>query len=107
MDTQIKVINDVDYYDRIKQLVTLALQDNSAEYETDITGIFYNPSSGEFSVISASGCSCWDGMGIEYVFQSISDVKRFLFSTYLPFYITDDDADALVTVAFKAVVNYN
>lgn len=69
-------------YDRErKELVELAVLDESADYEVDITEIHYNPTTKKFHLITASGCSCWSGEYEEEIFSSLLAIKKSLLKT--------------------------
>jgi hypothetical protein len=53
-------------------LVQLAEIDESERYEIDTTDICYDPDTKEFVLLTASGCSCWDG---EYEEQRFGTFK--------------------------------
>ncbi len=63
----------MDYYERVDELECLAFLDESADYEVDMTGIYTDKV--KFFVISASGCSCWDGDYHEEVYETFKDLK--------------------------------
>lgn len=66
-------------YDRKRNdLVELAILDESADYEVDITEIHYDPKSKEFVLLTASGCSCWDGYYSEERFKSLKSLSESL-----------------------------
>ena len=70
----------MDYYDRVKQLKELASYDNSGGYEVDTGGIYLDEkdSAKPFRLITASGCSCWDGDFTEDEFATLEDLEKSL-----------------------------
>ena len=62
------------YYDRTRVLVELASYDESASYEVDMGGIYWNPSTKKYCFITASGCSCWDGQYEENQYDKLSEL---------------------------------
>ena len=66
------------YYDYEQELVVLASLDASEAYEVDYTLIGYDKKIGQFVIVTASGCSCWDGeCDVEY-YPTISDLFKSL-----------------------------
>lgn len=65
----------MDYYERLKSLKQLAFVDESYPYEVDEAGIYLNEQTGQFYLITASGCSCWDGEYDEEVFDSLDQLE--------------------------------
>lgn len=65
----------MDFYDRQKQLIIIARVDESEPYEIDeaVIGIDTN---GKFILLTASGCSCWDGDYDEAEYSSLDDIER-------------------------------
>lgn len=49
------------WYEYEKQLERLAFINEADDYEVDQTGIFYDAAANNFVVLTATGCSCWDG----------------------------------------------
>lgn len=65
----------------------LAVLDESADYEVDVTEIWYDPRAREFLLLTATGCSCWDGEYNEERFKSLDELERSLLKderTYQP-----------------------
>ena len=50
-----------DYNKRISELTELASFDEADSYEVDMGGIYRDEKAGKFLLVTASGCSCWDG----------------------------------------------
>jgi hypothetical protein len=69
-------MNDID--NRQKELVELAWLDESEPYEVDHTGIYLDPNSGKFVLLTASGCSCWDGEYNEEEYDTLEDLEKSL-----------------------------
>lgn len=42
-------------------LTQLAYIDEADSYEVDQAGIYFDPATREFVLVTASGCSCWEG----------------------------------------------
>lgn len=57
-------------------LKLLAFVDESEPYEVDYVGLYLNESSGKFIVVSASGCSCWEGEEDVQEFDSLDEVEK-------------------------------
>lgn len=66
----------MDYYNRKGELVELASSDYSDGYDIDEYGIYTDGN--VFYVLSASGCSCWDGDFDEVEFADFDGVKNYL-----------------------------
>ena len=60
----------MDYDDRTAQLTELAFLDESESYEVDYTFIGLD-AAGKFVLLTASGCSCWDGDYDEATFDTL------------------------------------
>lgn len=67
----------MDYYDRQKSLTILASIDESEPYEVD-EAIIGLDQDGRFVLLTASGCSCWDGDYDEEVFDSLDALEKAL-----------------------------
>jgi hypothetical protein len=69
-----------DFYSRVEELQELAFLDESADWETDYFGIYYDFKNEKFSFISACGCSCWGGEYEEIqtnsLFSLLDEVKN-------------------------------
>lgn len=80
MNYQESIENDIPYNvdDRVKQLQELAFIDESAEYEVDTNGIYYDPKTHKFVLLSCSGCSCWDGSYDEFQADSLDELLEIL-----------------------------
>ena len=75
------------YYDRTRALVELASYDESASYEVDMGGIYWDPSAKKYCFITASGCSCWDGQYEDNQYDKLSELlvaEQVEQSTYAP-----------------------
>lgn len=64
--------------DRVEQLKKLAFIDESERYKVDQTGIFYDPLTTKFVLLTATGCSCWDGEYDEERFDSLDSLETSL-----------------------------
>ena len=78
----------MDYDDITKELTELAMIDESASYyEVDYTFIGLDEKTGKFALVTASGCSCWDGgADVEY-FDDLDQMEQSLVTedrTYNP-----------------------
>ena len=77
----------MEYYDIKKELTELAMLDESADYEVDYTFIGLDEKTGKFALVTASGCSCWDGgADVEY-FDDLDQMEQSLVTedrTYNP-----------------------
>lgn len=74
------------YEERASQLRELAFIDESQPYEVDQTGIYVDES-GVFVLLTASGCSCWEGEYNEEQFASLEALEISLLNddrTYNP-----------------------
>jgi hypothetical protein len=63
----------MDYNRRVGELTCLAFIDESEPYEVDMNGIYTDGD--KFYIISASGCSCWDGEYEESAYDSFEELK--------------------------------
>lgn len=54
--------------------IILAEVDESAPYEVDQTYILWNQALNNFSLITASGCSCWEGDYEETVYECLDEL---------------------------------
>mgnify|MGYP001582717464 CR=1 FL=1 len=61
-----------------KDLIELALIDESADYEVDMTEVHYDPETEELVLLTATGCSCWDGDYNEERFKDLDSLKQSL-----------------------------
>lgn len=66
------------YSERQEQLKQLAFIDESEAYQIDEAGIYFNAETTEFVLLTASGCSCWDGEYDEEVFESLEALEASL-----------------------------
>ena len=66
------------YYDYTADLCVLAELDEGAAYEVDYTLIGYDKKVGKFVLVTASGCSCWDGDCYVEYYDSFADMHRSL-----------------------------
>lgn len=66
----------MEYDDRRASLRELAFVDEADSYEVDEVGIYTD--GGKFYILSASGCSCWDGDYDEEIFDDFESLKTFL-----------------------------
>jgi hypothetical protein len=53
--------NILNYGRERKELIELATIDESADWAVDYAEIFYDPDKKELVLLTASGCSCWEG----------------------------------------------
>lgn len=66
------------YDDRRAELRELAFVDEADSYEVDEAGIYLD-ANGKFILLTASGCSCWDGDDYgEEIFDSLNDLEKSL-----------------------------
>lgn len=64
------------YHEIEKELIVLAELDEGEAYEVDYTMIGYHREKGKFALVTASGCSCWDGCcDVEY-FDTFLDLQK-------------------------------
>ena len=68
------------YDDRCNELTELSSFDESQDYEVDIGGIYLD-SDGKFILLTASGCSCWDGDYSEEIFESLEALELTLLTS--------------------------
>lgn len=69
-------------YDRPIELRILSSVDEADPYEVDEAHIGVDAATGKFVLLTASGCSCWDGEYDEEVYDSLDALERAL--------VTDD-----------------
>lgn len=74
----------MNYDEKRAGLQELAFVDEAGSYEVDEVGIYTD--GGKFYLLSASGCSCWDGDYDEAVFDDFESLKTFLLNEDLPRY---------------------
>lgn len=73
--------------DRTAQLEELAFLDKSECYETDYTGVYFDEETAQYALLTASGCSCWEGEYDEEQYDSLDALQAALFEgqrTYNP-----------------------
>ena len=58
----------------------LACIDESESYEVDVSEIYLNTKTKKFILVTASGCSCWDGEYEDEEYSSLNDIKKYLLS---------------------------
>lgn len=64
----------MDFDKRKDELVELAFIDQSADWEVDMFGIYFDEKTGKFCYLAASGCSCWDGYYQEEEYNSLEEL---------------------------------
>ena len=77
----------MEYYDIKNSLIELAELDESASYEVDYTFVGLNKETGKFTLVTASGCSCWDGGCDVEEFDDLDSMEKSLVTedrTYNP-----------------------
>jgi hypothetical protein len=67
---------EINFGVRRAELIELAFIDQSESYEVDMTGIFYDPKTKNFAILTASGCSCWEGEGEETQHATFDEVEK-------------------------------
>ena len=87
-------------------LKVLAVLDESASYEVDITELHYDPKTKELVLWTASGCSCWDGDFDEERFKSLGAVKKSLLTEEKDFNPSFKGAYHLIEEAREKVKEY-
>jgi hypothetical protein len=68
----------MDYYRVTESLVELDQLDESASYEVDYTFVGIDKETGKFALVTASGCSCWDGDCDVEMFDNLDDMEKSL-----------------------------
>lgn len=63
---------------RTDELITLSYIDEDDDWGTDRAGIYRDSKTRQFSLITASGCSCWDGDYDEEKFDRWIDLEKYL-----------------------------
>ena len=58
----------------------IACIDESESYEVDISEIYLNTKTNKFILVTASGCSCWDGEYEEEEYSSLKKMAKYLLS---------------------------
>ena len=66
------------WWDRVKKLEQLGFLDESEPYEVDQTGVFFDPKTNKYVLLTASGCSCWDGDFEEEQFDTLNELEESL-----------------------------
>ena len=59
--------------------VLVAQLDESADYEVDMSEIFYDKKKKEYLLITATGCSCWSGEYESETYKKLKDIEKKLF----------------------------
>ena len=67
---------EVNWSSRVEELTELAYIDEADDYEVDRCGIYFDPVANDFVVLTASGCSCWDGEAFEAHFPSLLAIEE-------------------------------
>lgn len=65
-----------------RRYIELGSVDEGESYEVDVTQIYYDKLDKMFVLITASGCSCWDGDCDEEKFKTLEELEKSL--------VTDD-----------------
>lgn len=65
----------MDYHRRLEQLEVLSELDESMDYEVDYSAIGFDKENRQFVLVTASGCSCWDGDYEEEYFNSLYELE--------------------------------
>lgn len=60
------------------EIIPVASIDESEDYEVDITEIYFDKTTKGFLLVTASGCSCWDGEYDEERYVSFEALKSAL-----------------------------
>lgn len=80
-------MHESDWYEVEKKLTHLAFLDEADSYEVDQCLIGIDPTTGKFILMTASGCSCWDGYATVEEFDSLDALESSLINedrTYNP-----------------------
>lgn len=88
-----------DLYERKKEITILSEVDEADSYEVDECYIALDPITNRFALITASGCSCWDGDFEEEQFDSIDQIADTLLKDERRYNPTLNGARALVAEA--------
>lgn len=89
--------------DRVGELEQLAYVDEADSWEVDRTGIFRDPKTGKLALLTASGCSCWDGEFFEEQHATLAALAAALLTTDRTHNPTLKGAEALVAEARAAL----
>lgn len=92
-----------DFYDRKDQLIVLAEHDDGGSYEVDITLIGLDKGTNNFVLVTASGCSCWDGSYDEESFDSFEALSKSLLDGDRRYYSSLKCSEALLTEAQQSL----
>lgn len=66
------------WWDRVEELIELAFISEADDYEIDQAGIYFDPATKRYALLTASGCSCWDGEFDEEQFDTLDDLEASL-----------------------------
>lgn len=88
-----------DYNYETGRLQELAMIDKSAEYEVDYTFIGWDKETDKFVLVTASGCSWWDGDCDVEEYDSLEELDKGLCDADRQWYTTLKGAKTLCEVA--------
>lgn len=60
--------------------VLLAQVDESESYEIDVAEVYRDTVKNKFVLVTASGCSCWDGQYEAEEYDNLEDIEKYLLS---------------------------
>jgi hypothetical protein len=90
------------YWDTIKEgLVELAFIDEADSYEVDQCLIGFDKATGKFALITATGCSCWDGEADREDFNSLEELESSLINSDRTYSPSINGAKSLILEAKK------
>lgn len=90
-----------DWTDRTQQLEELAFIDEGAAYEVDQAGIYRDPTTKKLVLLTATGCSCWEGDYDEEQYDSLAELEDALVNRKRTYNPTLAGVTELVTEARK------
>jgi hypothetical protein len=98
-------VRDGDWDELVAPLKQLAFINEAVNsYEVDQTGLYYDPETKEFAIVSATGCSCWNGEAYIERCKTFEEVETALRTKdLLPLYLSLHGADELITEARKVL----
>lgn len=92
----------MNWYDRVKEVKELSFIDEAEEYSVDRAGIYFDPKTKKYSLITATGCSCWDGDYSEEQFPTLKKLADSLLNSEREYNPSLKGAAQLIDQAKKA-----
>lgn len=94
----------MNYQEKRDSLKQLAFIDEADDYEVDEAGIYLNEQTGQFHLLTASGCSCWDGEFDEEIFDSLDQLESSLINNDRSYNPSLNGANRLINEAKESLL---